>query len=83
MDMSISNVIFNKIVLYNSHPVADVFRSEFHQVLHKFKTYYDDDDGDMFYNHWRCVREDLQYKNHHPGEFEDEDDENDDADAWD
>ena len=81
--MSIPIEVFNKIILYNSHPVADVFRNEFYEVLHKFKTYYDDDGGDMFYNHWQCVREDLKYKQEHPDEIEYEDDETDDVDAWD
>ena len=53
--MNIPKEIFSKIMLYNSHPVADVFRSEFHEVLHKIKTYYDDD-GELFYSMWQNQR---------------------------
>ena len=33
-------------LIYNSHPVADVFQNQLTEALHKIKNYYDDDDGD-------------------------------------
>ncbi len=54
--MNIPQEIFSKIMLFNSHPVSDVFKSEFHDVLHKIKTYYDDEDGDLFYSMWQNHR---------------------------
>ena len=76
--MNIPKEIFSKIMLYNSHPVSDVFRAEFHEVLHKIKTHYDDEDGDLFYSMWQNQRIQTNYKNEYGI---DEDD--DDANSWD
>ena len=43
--MSIPEVLFQKIMLYNTHPVADIFKSE-------YKNMYDDVDEMSFYEVW-------------------------------
>ena len=43
--MSIPESIFQKIMLYNTHPVADVFKSEYNHM-------YDDVDEMSFYEVW-------------------------------
>ena len=43
--MSIPECIFHKIMLYNTHPVADVFKSEYNHM-------YDDVDEMSFYEVW-------------------------------
>ena len=43
--MSIPESIFQKIMLYNTHPVADVFKSEYNHL-------YDDVDEMSFYEVW-------------------------------
>jgi len=78
--MNIPEIIFNKIMLYNSHPVADVFKNEFYDILHR-TTYYDDDSGDIFYHMWQIHRAELSNEND-DGDDEN-DDENDDANLWD
>ena len=78
--MNISKEIFSKIMLYNSHPVADVFRSEFHEVLHKINTYYDDD-GELFYSMWQNQRIEVN-NTEHENDYDSEFYENDNIDDF-
>ena len=46
--MVIPEEIFNKVMLYNSHPVADLFKQSFTWELNWFNDY-----GNNFYKVWR------------------------------
>ena len=53
--MSIPTEIFNKIMLYNSHPVADLFKDNWDEHIDEMM-----DDNVSFYNIWCYERERMK-----------------------
>ena len=59
--MSIPIEIFNKIMLYNSHPTADVFRSGY-KVLLSFIAEVQPLSDETFYDWWSLERTNLKHE---------------------